>query len=93
MFTLNRCYGDLHIMDVKLCCDFFNMLVCSIISYACEVWVDFKKIEAIKVEYRKIFKSLFRARKTTNTSTMLSKFSKSPFEHFAWGQLLLYYNR
>ncbi len=61
MFTLNRRYGELHIMDVKLCCDFFNMLVFSIVSYACEVWVDFNKIEAIKVEYRKILKSLFRA--------------------------------
>jgi hypothetical protein len=48
-------------MDVKLCCDFFNMLVCSIVNYACEFWVDFNKIEAIKVEYRKILKSLLRA--------------------------------
>jgi hypothetical protein len=26
-------------------------------------------------------------------SIVLAKFSKFPFEHFAWGQLLLYYNR
>jgi hypothetical protein len=25
-------------------------------------------------------------------SIMLAKFGKFPFEHFAWGQLLLYYN-
>jgi hypothetical protein len=24
---------------------------------------------------------------------MLAKFGKFPFEHFAWGQALLYYNR
>jgi hypothetical protein len=30
-------------MDVKLCCDLFNMLVCSITSYAYEVWVHSKK--------------------------------------------------
>jgi hypothetical protein len=24
---------------------------------------------------------------------MLAKFGKFPFEHFAWGQMLLYYNR
>jgi hypothetical protein len=24
---------------------------------------------------------------------MLAKFSKFPFEHFVWGQVLLYYNR
>jgi hypothetical protein len=59
MFTLNRRYGELHILDVKLWCDFFNMLVCSIVSYACEVWVDFKKIEAIKVEYRNVVTPLW----------------------------------
>jgi hypothetical protein len=37
-------------MDVKLHCDLFNTLVCSTTSYACEVWVDFKKIEAIEVD-------------------------------------------
>jgi hypothetical protein len=31
--------------------------------------------------------------KTTNTSIVLAKFGKFPFEHFAWGQALLYYNR
>ncbi len=25
-------------------------------------------------------------------SIMLAKFGKFPFQHFAWGQLLLYYN-
>jgi hypothetical protein len=38
-------------MDIKLRCDLFNTLVRSIASYACEVWVDFKKIEAIEVVY------------------------------------------
>jgi hypothetical protein len=32
-------------------------------------------------------------RKTTSTSIVLAEFSKFPFEHFAWGQALLYYNR
>jgi hypothetical protein len=45
-------------MDVKLRCDLFNMLVHSIASYACEVWVDSKKIEAIDVVCRGFFKSL-----------------------------------
>ncbi len=31
--------------------------------------------------------------KTTSTSIVLVEFSKFPFEHFAWGQALLYYNR
>ncbi len=51
LFTLNRRYVELHIMDVKICCDLFNTLVHSIASYACEVWVDSKKIEAIEVMY------------------------------------------
>ncbi len=62
-------------------------------SYACEVWVDSKKIEAIEVMYQGFLKSLFKVRKTTSTSIMLAKFGKFPFEHFAWGQALLYYNR
>jgi hypothetical protein len=32
-------------------------------------------------------------RKTTNTSIVLAELGKFPFEHFAWGQALLYYNR
>jgi hypothetical protein len=32
-------------------------------------------------------------RKITNTSIVLAKFGKFPFEHFAWGQTLLCYNR
>ncbi len=43
--------------------------------------------------YQRFFKSLFGVWKTTNTSIMLAKFGKFPFEHFAWGQALLYYNR
>ncbi len=31
--------------------------------------------------------------KITSTSIVLAKFRKFPFEHFAWGQALLYYNR
>jgi hypothetical protein len=38
-------------MDVKLHCDLFSMLVRSIASYACEVWMDSKKIEVIEVMY------------------------------------------
>jgi hypothetical protein len=49
--SLNCRCAKLRIMDVKLCCDLFNMLVCSTTSYACEVWVDSKKIESIKVVY------------------------------------------
>jgi hypothetical protein len=68
------------------------MLVRSIASYACEVWVDSKKIDTIKAIYRRFFKSLFGVRKTTNTFIVLAKFGKFPFEHYAWGQVLLYYN-
>ncbi len=93
LFVLNRRYAELHIMDVKLYCDLFNTLVCSTTSYACEVWVDSKKIEAIEVVYQGFLKSLFEVRKTTSTSIVLAEFGKFPFEHFAWGQALLYYNR
>jgi hypothetical protein len=79
-------------MDIKLCCNLFNTLVCSTVSYACEVWVDSKKIEAIEVMYRGFLKSLLEVRKTTSTSIVLVEFGKFPFEHFAWGQALLYYN-
>jgi hypothetical protein len=51
LFALNRRYAELHIMDVKLHCDLFNTLVHSTTSYACEVWVDSKKIKAIEVVY------------------------------------------
>jgi hypothetical protein len=36
---------------------------------------------------------LLLERKTTSTSIVLAEFGKFPFEHFAWGQALLYYNR
>jgi hypothetical protein len=51
LFTLNWHCAELRIMDVKLQCDLFNTLVRSTTSYACEVWVDFKKIKIIKVVY------------------------------------------
>jgi len=38
-------------MDVKLRCGLFKMLVRSIASYACEVWVDSKKIKAFEIMY------------------------------------------
>ncbi len=93
LFALNRRCAELPIMDVKLRYNLFNTLVCSIASYACEVWVNSKKIEAIEVLCRGFFKSLLGVRKTTNTSIVLIEFGKFPFEHFAWGQALLYYNR
>jgi hypothetical protein len=80
-------------MDVKLHCHLFNTLVRSIASYAYEVWVDSKKIEAIEVVYGGFFKSLLGVRKTTSTSIVLVEFSKFPFEHIAWGHALMYYNR
>jgi hypothetical protein len=68
------------------------MLVCSTASYACEIWVDSKKIKVIEIMYQGFFKSLLGVQKITNTSIVLAKFGKFPFEHFAWGQALLYYN-
>jgi len=59
-------------MDVKLRYDLFDTLVHSIASYAREVWVDSKKIEAIEVMYQGFFKSLLVVRKTTNTSIVLA---------------------
>jgi hypothetical protein len=38
-------------------------------------------------------KTLIEVQKTTSTSIMLVELGKFPFEHFAWGQALLYYNR
>ncbi len=93
LFALNCCCAELRIMDVKLPCNLFNTLVRSIASYVCEVWVDSKKIIAIEVVYRRFFKSLFEVQKITSTSITLAEFGKFPFEHFAWGQTLLYYNR
>jgi hypothetical protein len=80
-------------MDIKLRCDLFNTLVRSTTSYACEIWVDSKKIEAIEVVYQGFFKCLLGVQKITSTSIVLAEFGKFPFEHFAWGQVLLYYNR
>jgi hypothetical protein len=80
-------------MNVKLRCDLFNTLVHSTANYACEVWVDSKKVKAIEVVYRGFFKFLLGVRKTTSTSIVLGEFGKFPLEHFAWGQALLYYNR
>jgi len=93
LFTLNRRCAKLRIMNVKLHCDLFNTLVRSTANYACEVWVDSKKIKAIEVVYQGFLKSLLGVRKTTSTSIMLVEFGKYLFEHFAWGQTLLYYNR
>jgi hypothetical protein len=93
LFALNRRCAELCIMDIKLRCNLFNTLVCSTASYACEVWVDSKKIEAIEVVYRGFLKFLLGVQKTTSTSIVLAEFGKFPFEHFAWGQALLYYNR
>jgi hypothetical protein len=54
--------------------------------------MDSKKIEVIEIVYQGFLKSLLEARKIINTSIMLVEFGKFPFEHFAWGQALLYYN-
>jgi hypothetical protein len=51
LFALNCRCVELRIMNVKLCCDLFNMLVHSIAIYAYEVWMDSKKIKAIEVVY------------------------------------------
>jgi len=75
-------------MGIKLRCDLFNTLVRSTASYAYEVWVDSKKIEVIEVVYQGFFKSLLGVQKTTNTSIVLAKFGKFPFEHFTRGQAL-----
>jgi hypothetical protein len=51
LFALNHRCAKLHIMDIKLRCDFFNTSMCSTTNYTYEVWVDSKKIEAIEVVY------------------------------------------
>jgi hypothetical protein len=53
LFTLNCRCAELRIMDVKLRCDLFTTLVRFTTSYACEIWVDSKKIEAIEVGFLK----------------------------------------
>jgi hypothetical protein len=88
-WTTNK---QLRIMDVKLHCDLFNTLVHFTASYACQVWVDSKKIKVIEVMYWRLFKSMIGVRKITSTSIMLVEFDKFFFEHFTWGQALLYYN-
>jgi hypothetical protein len=55
--------------------------------------MDSKKINAIEIVYRGFLKTLLEVQKTTSMSIMLAEFGKFPFEHFAWGQALLYYNR
>jgi hypothetical protein len=92
LFALNHRCAEPRIMDVKLRSDLFNTLVRSTTNYAYEVWVDSKKIEVIEVVYRGFFKSLLGVRKTTSTSIVLAEFGKFLFEHFTWGQTLLYYN-
>ncbi len=54
--------------------------------------MDSNKIETIEVVYQGFLKSLLEVRKTTNTPIVLAEFGKFPFEHFAWGHALLYYN-
>ncbi len=71
LFALNFRCAELRIMDVKLRCDLFNTLVRSTASYACEIWVDSKKIKAIEVVYRGFLKSLLGVRKITSTSIVL----------------------
>jgi hypothetical protein len=88
MFALNHRCAELCIKNVQLRSDLFNMLVHSTTNYACEVWVDSKKIKAIEIMYWSFFKSLLRVRKTTSTSIVLAKFSKFPFERFAWARSL-----
>ncbi len=80
LFALNRRCAELHIMEVKLRCDLFNMLVRSTTSYAYEVWVDSKKIEAIEVVYWGFFKSLFGVQKIISMSIVLAEFCKFPFQ-------------
>ncbi len=58
LFALNHRCAELRIMDVKLRYNLFNTLVHSTVSYACEVWVDSKKIETIEIVYRGFFKFL-----------------------------------
>ncbi len=60
LFALNRRCVELCIMDIMLCCDLFNMLVRSAVSYVYEVWVESKKIEVIEVMYWGFLKSLLR---------------------------------
>ncbi len=72
LFALNHHCAELCIMDIKLRCDHFNMLVHSTTSYVCEVWVDSKKIEAIQAVYRGFLKSLIGVRKTTSTSIVIT---------------------
>ncbi len=72
LFALNRCCAKLRIMDVKLRFDLFNTLVRSTASYAYEIWVGSKKIEAIEVVYQGFLKSLLGVRKTTNMSIVLA---------------------
>ncbi len=93
LFALNCRCAELHITNVKLRYNLFNTLVRSTTSYDYEVWVDSKKIKVIQVVYRRFLRSLLEVQKTTSTSVVLAKFGKFPFEHFAWGQALLYYNR
>jgi hypothetical protein len=52
-----------------------------------------QKIKVIEIVYQGFLKSLLGVRKTTSMSIVLAKFGKFPFEHFAWGQTLLYYIR
>jgi hypothetical protein len=58
LFALNCRCVELRIMDVRLCCDLFNTLVHSITNYVFEVWVNSKKIKAIEIVYRRLFKTL-----------------------------------
>jgi hypothetical protein len=73
-------------MDVKLCCDLFNTLVRSTANYACEIWVDYKKIMAIEVVYQGFLKSLLEVWKTTSTSIVLAEFGKFPLNTLHGGK-------
>jgi hypothetical protein len=55
--------------------------------------MDSKKIKGYWSSVPRVFKSPFEVRIITSTSIVLAEFGEFPFEHFAWGQALLYYNR
>jgi hypothetical protein len=93
LFAMNRRCAELRIANVKMRVILFDTLVRSVASYACEVWVDSKSIEAAEVVYRGFLKTLLGVRGTTSSQLVLGEFGKFPFAHFAWGQALAYYNR
>ncbi len=96
LFALCRRCNDLSIRDPEVMCQLFNSLVCSVLSYACEVWTGCtraKGLQQAKQVHRMFLRGILRVNKTTSTFVVLGEFKRYPLGYLWWQQTLKYYDR